>query len=298
MASDALTSEHDLPRYPIREVSRRTGVATVTLRAWERRYGLVVPQRTDKGHRLYSEAQIEQLRTIADWVARGVPISQVRDLLRGTVQPEQIVPEDGSSGREQLLLALQHYDADRLDRVLNELRQQLPGDALVKRVLQPLWQQVCHQRYRSSIYQAVFRFARHALTAALSHQLRLHNRAVDLPLLGIATYGTRDHETSSLIEALAMEQWRPQCLGANLPLEALSELIQRRPLTAVLLHFDRALTGEENSAIVTLQQATDIPIIVINAMASPASADSEPTSRQLFSSLPDALSWLQNPTER
>ena len=39
---------------PIREVARQTGVNAVTLRAWERRYGLIVPQRTPKGHRLFS----------------------------------------------------------------------------------------------------------------------------------------------------------------------------------------------------------------------------------------------------
>ena len=39
------------PLYPIREVSRLTGVNSVTLRAWERRYGLIRPQRTPKGHR-------------------------------------------------------------------------------------------------------------------------------------------------------------------------------------------------------------------------------------------------------
>ena len=38
--------------YPIREVSRLTGVNAVTLRAWQRRYGLVQPARTEKGHRL------------------------------------------------------------------------------------------------------------------------------------------------------------------------------------------------------------------------------------------------------
>ncbi|WP_215201409.1 MerR family transcriptional regulator, partial [Escherichia coli] len=49
---------------PIREVTRLTGVHPVTLRAWERRYGLVVPQRTGKGHRLYSEEQVERIRRI------------------------------------------------------------------------------------------------------------------------------------------------------------------------------------------------------------------------------------------
>ena len=43
----------DQELFPIRTVSAETGVNPITLRAWERRYGLVNPRRTDTGHRLY-----------------------------------------------------------------------------------------------------------------------------------------------------------------------------------------------------------------------------------------------------
>lgn len=79
---------------PIREVTRLTGVHPVTLRAWERRYGLVVPQRTGKGHRLYSEEQVERIRRILVWLERGVAISQVRALLE---RPEETPAADVES---------------------------------------------------------------------------------------------------------------------------------------------------------------------------------------------------------
>ena len=68
----------DTPLYPIREVSRITGVNSVTLRAWERRYGLIRPQRTPKGHRLYAREDIERVERILQWLSRGVPVSQVK----------------------------------------------------------------------------------------------------------------------------------------------------------------------------------------------------------------------------
>ena len=46
---------------PIRTVSLLTGVNAITLRAWERRYGLVIPQRTPKGHRLYTQQDVERI---------------------------------------------------------------------------------------------------------------------------------------------------------------------------------------------------------------------------------------------
>ncbi|MGB8712343.1 MAG: MerR family transcriptional regulator, partial [Onishia taeanensis] len=75
------THPADTPLYPIREVSRLTGVNSVTLRAWERRYGLIRPQRTAKGHRLYAYEDVERVEHILQWLNRGVPVSQVRELL-------------------------------------------------------------------------------------------------------------------------------------------------------------------------------------------------------------------------
>ena len=54
--------------FPIREVARLTGVNPVTLRAWERRYGLIQPVRTDSGHRLYSPVDVETVRSVLAWI--------------------------------------------------------------------------------------------------------------------------------------------------------------------------------------------------------------------------------------
>lgn len=67
---------------PIRDVARITGVNAVTLRAWERRYGLIVPHRTPKGHRLYSAEHVARIQAILTWLGRGVSVSQVKGLLR------------------------------------------------------------------------------------------------------------------------------------------------------------------------------------------------------------------------
>ena len=51
-------------RFPIRVLSEKTGVGTSTLRAWERRYGLLKPERTPKGHRLYSAGDMRHVERI------------------------------------------------------------------------------------------------------------------------------------------------------------------------------------------------------------------------------------------
>ncbi len=67
--------------FPIRELSTRTGVNSVTLRAWERRYGLLKPFRTEKGHRLYGDKDVERVERILYWMNQGVAVGKVRALL-------------------------------------------------------------------------------------------------------------------------------------------------------------------------------------------------------------------------
>ena len=52
--------DSDLERFPIRVLAEKTSVGTSTLRAWERRYGLLHPEGTPKGHRLYSDSDAFQ----------------------------------------------------------------------------------------------------------------------------------------------------------------------------------------------------------------------------------------------
>lgn len=52
----------------IGELAEQSGVLPVTLRAWERRYGLLKPQRTPKGHRLYPRSELDKVaKSAATW---------------------------------------------------------------------------------------------------------------------------------------------------------------------------------------------------------------------------------------
>ncbi len=69
------------PRFTIRAASALTGINQNTLRAWERRHGLVRPERTPKGYRLYSDHDIDRLRLIQRALQEGVTIGRVHDYL-------------------------------------------------------------------------------------------------------------------------------------------------------------------------------------------------------------------------
>ena len=79
--------------FPIRTVASLTGVNSITLRAWEKRYGLIKPVRTAKGHRLYTQEDIDLINEVVELLAKGMPISQVSRAMR---QRSEIVVDDQS----------------------------------------------------------------------------------------------------------------------------------------------------------------------------------------------------------
>lgn len=123
---------------PIREVARLTGVNAVTLRAWERRYGLIVPHRTPKGHRLYSTAHVDRVLAILIWLNRGVSVSQVKQLIDSQQTPPPSVESDWDPLHQNLLQAITTLSERRLDDTLNQAMSLYPPRTLCEQLLLPL----------------------------------------------------------------------------------------------------------------------------------------------------------------
>ncbi|MEM9555539.1 MAG: MerR family transcriptional regulator [Acidobacteriota bacterium] len=68
---------HSTARHPIRVVARRTGLKADLIRAWERRYAAIEPERTPGGHRFYSDRDIDRLLLLRQATSGGRTIGQV-----------------------------------------------------------------------------------------------------------------------------------------------------------------------------------------------------------------------------
>ncbi|WP_445357766.1 MerR family transcriptional regulator [Microbulbifer sp. ANSA002] len=146
---------------PIREVARRTGVHPVTLRAWERRYGLLTPARTSKGHRLYSEEEVRRIEEVLACLARGVAIGQVRKLLaRGPASLSAKEREANTAGGwhemiDEALNLSQNFDEPKLRQQLDHWISTLPASLLLDHWLKPLHTELARLR-RSQAAQGFF----------------------------------------------------------------------------------------------------------------------------------------------
>ncbi len=153
-ASTALGTIEREELFPIREVARLTGVNPVTLRAWERRYGLIQPTRTESGHRLYSMNDIERVRSIVDWIDRGVAVSKVGKILAKTEPlkvlanfiPDDHVQADYKQWQEQVQQAVSAFDDQQLDRVYGQIFSSYALPVVFEAILMPLWRQLLQRQ--------------------------------------------------------------------------------------------------------------------------------------------------------
>ncbi|WP_044873514.1 MerR family transcriptional regulator [Pseudomonas sp. LFM046] len=132
---------------PIREVARQTGVNPVTLRAWERRYGLVAPLRTSKGHRLYTADEVARIRLILTWLDRGVAVGQVKGLLTVPSAPSPIGASPWAEQHRYLLDAIGKLAERQLDEGFNTAMALYPPLTVYRQLLHPLLEDL-EQRWR------------------------------------------------------------------------------------------------------------------------------------------------------
>ena len=121
----------------IGEISRRTGVRAETIRAWERRYGLVEPARSAGGFRLYSRTDEERIRAMRDLIAEGVAAAEAAALARsatGAAAPSVRSPD---AEADRLRAALEAYDEEAANAVLDRALSAFSLDVFTGAVVLP-----------------------------------------------------------------------------------------------------------------------------------------------------------------
>jgi len=202
----ARQDEREASLYPIRTVSTLTGVNTVTLRAWERRYGLIRPTRTASGHRLYTQAQIDLINRVLVLLDKGIAISQVRAALDSTVEPQ--APGEAQAGPwqrylERMVSAIVRFDENGLEESYNEALSLYPVDMVTRHLLLPLLTEL-GQRWETaegSIAEEHFFgvYLRNKLGARFHHRARGNTG----PRLLLACLPGELHEIGVLLFALS-----------------------------------------------------------------------------------------------
>lgn len=223
----------------IGELSRRTGVTPEVLRAWERRYGLFAPQRTDGGFRLYSAADIGRINMMKRLLAEGVSASEAAHRIASAPVDAPVPAPDGSlfeARRDALAQALFAYDEasahDAIDRVLMEF----DAEVLMRFVFLPLLTEVGQRWEDGSLSVAQEHFASNLIRRRLSGLARGWEDGVG-PRALLACPPDEEHDIPLLMFGIALGHrgWRITYLGQRTPADELLRAVETvRPELVVL----------------------------------------------------------------
>lgn len=228
--------------YPIRTVSAMTGVNPVTLRAWERRYGLIKPQRTPKGHRLYTEHDVQVVQRILELIGQGVPISRVRPLLstpaHATASSATPISDPWFDYQTRIIEAIARFDERAADAAYNDALSLYPVEIVTRLLVLPLFHQL-RERWRD---QPASSAEEHFFNAYIRNKLgsRFHHQSAQangLKLIAACLPGEHSEVELLLFSLGALTRgYRIVLLGPNMPLPPLSEAVARSGSCAIVLY--------------------------------------------------------------
>lgn len=264
------TNPTDLPAeklYTIGTVASLTGIGAITLRAWERRYGLITPVRKESGHRLYTRQHIDQINRIIALTQQGMRISQIRP----EMLESDMATEDGAAGDtwheylNSMIAAIVSFDEERLEEVYNEALSLYPIALVTRNLLTPLLVELGLRWVSEEGNIAEEHFFAFYLRNKLGARYHHRSKNNSGPLLLLAGLPGEYHEIGLLLFALAAHEsgYRLIPLGANMPLNELDLVARKKKCSAILLSGAIELSTQTLSKdLPALVREAGIPILI------------------------------------
>lgn len=228
----------DEPKFTIKVVSERTGVRPVTLRAWERRYDLLDPDRLDNNYRLYSERDIQILRWITHRLGDGLTISnavrEYRGLRANGIWPESLpsvlAPQPAEKPQfppqtyaDQLFKAFAAHNEAKAKQIVDDIQSVYGLDTLFFEIFYPCLYEIGEAWYRGEIRIATEHFASAFIRGLLLNLLQAFPVYSTAPSLLIGCAPEEFHEIAPLMLSVLLrrEGYQVEFLGPDLPVDDL-----------------------------------------------------------------------------
>jgi DNA-binding transcriptional MerR regulator len=257
-----------MAEYKIKDLEVLTGIKAHTIRIWEKRYGILIPERTDTKIRLYSDEELTLLLNVALLNNSGVKISRIADLSRDQIK-DKVWEIKGSNVKdnsiELMLLALLDIDECQFKNVLEELIASIGIERMFSEKLIPFLDRIGVMWLVGSITTAQEHFISNLIRQKLISELDklpVPQSKTDNVLLFLPEHEW--HEISLLYYHYVLRRNGRNTfyLGQSLPYDALLESVEKLKPSALVTSW---LTAVDQKFIVTyfdrLQQ--DVPNIPI-----------------------------------
>ena len=253
----------------IGEFARRVGVPASSLRAWERRYGLLSPARSVGGFRLYGEADAERVTAMLGGMQRGLSAAEAAAAAMAMAgAPTGAAGGPGArsgkapslpAARAQLADAISRYDEAAVHTVLDEVLAAFGLEIFLTELVLPTLSQIGagRQEERAIGHE---HFASNLVRARLLALARFWGRGGG-PLALLACVSGEQHDISLIAFGLLLRTygWRIVFLGADTPASTVRQaIVATRPTVTVLNAFAASLLESQGSALRQLAQETSL----------------------------------------
>ena len=241
-----------MPVYNIKAVANLVGLLPVTLRAWERRYGLPLPHRGDQGYRMYSEYDLRILNWLKTQVDGGLSISRAVEYLnelraagKDPALEQPIVHAQPSVSTQNLAgqfqQALEHFNDQNAAEILRQAFSIYSVDTVLLDIIQPTLVTLGEAWHRGDLPITVEHFA---TQFCLQHLNSLISSSAQPNRPGVIVAACAPGETHeigllSLVVMLRWRGWDVKYLGPNLKLDRMAEALT--PLRPKILLFTATL---------------------------------------------------------
>jgi DNA-binding transcriptional MerR regulator len=308
------------PGLRIGAVARRTGVAVATLRAWESRYGVLKPARTEGGHRLYAEEDVDRVLAVLRLTSQGWSVAAAAASVTADRSPSRLGlvasgPDEAAEGavdgassggrrqdpattrfRDALGRAIHGFDGPGAESVLDESFARFGVAFTLEDVVMPVLRDLGEGWETDPALIASEHFATNTLRPRL--QRLLHGaRSASAPICLAAAPAEEDHELGVLAAAaVAADQgFRVTYLGSRTPVAALER-------SAATLRPDVVLIGAINAKAARrfLEEVPDLSgaCLIVGGPGFTGSADLLPEGARHAASITELGATLRSALQR
>lgn len=217
-------------KYRIQTVAEMTGVPAATLRAWERRYGIPVPERSNSSYRLFSDHDVASIRRLKELCDSGMaPAEAAKLVLR--IEEASNTPVEGdpyARACESILRAVIDFDPPTLEHAVRAAMFLGSASTVYARVLAPVMREVGDGWHRGTISVAQEHMTTETLGAVARDMLRLLDPLPDASPAVVACFADEEHSLPLYGVAFTLIQcgFAPVLLGARTPPSAVRHAVE------------------------------------------------------------------------
>lgn len=226
--------------YTIKQASLRTGIDVSLIRAWERRYGVVHPERSPGGYRLYDDDAIARLRAMRGLIAQGWSAAQAAGAV---VDAPPSAPSAAVGGPDLvetglgLVEAAGRYDLAAVDRFLDDVFGRGSFEAVIDDLVLPAVRMLGQAWANGEIDVAAEHLASGAVSRRLSGLFSVAGSPGSGPKVLIGLPPDSRHELGALAFAVALRRLGVDVLylGADVPVASWVDAASQSSATAAVI---------------------------------------------------------------